>query len=361
MMRALPMDFPEDRATHAIDDAFMFGPALLVHPVTRPMLRIEPPPPATIPADYLRTPDGQPGLAGQYFAGREFAAPKGKVVDRTIDHSWPAPPLATIPAGLASLDDFSARWQGFLVAPEDGEYEIGVEGDDGYRLYLDGKRVIDSWANGGKRLGTTRVTLRRGQRVPVTLEYYQATAERSLRLAWRTPAALRTLSSDKPAPDTTMRTWLPRGAGWYDFWTNQPYEGGQTVARATPLAIVPLYVRAGAILPMGPVMQYATEQPDAPLEIRIYPGADGSFTLYDDDNETYAYERGESSRIRLEWNDRTGVLSIGAREGSYPGMVRERRFNLVLVKPGSGGGIGSMATTQAVRYDGKAVSVTLRR
>ncbi|WP_338763262.1 TIM-barrel domain-containing protein [Massilia sp. METH4] len=361
MMRALPMDFPDDVATHAIDDAFMFGRALLVHPVTRPMLRIEPPPPATIPADSLRTPDGRSGLAGQYFAGRDFATPRGKVVDRTIDHAWPAPPLATLPAGLASLDDFSARWKGFLVAPEDGEYEIGVEGDDGYRLYLDGKRVIESWANGGKRLGTTRMTLRRGQRVPVTLEYYQATAERSLRLAWRTPAALRALSTDKPARDTTMRTYLPRGTAWYDFWTGERHDGGQVVARDTPLAIVPLYVRAGSILPMGPVMQYATERPDAPLEIRIYPGADGSFTLYDDDNETYAYERGESSRIRLDWNDREGVLSIGAREGSYPGMAMERQFNLVLVQPGSTGGIGNAATTQAVRYDGKAVKVTLER
>lgn len=176
LMRALPMDFADDKETYGINDAFMFGPSLLVHPVTRPMYRIQPPPPATIPAEFLHTPDGRPGLAGQYFEGRNFEVPKGQVIDKTIDHSWPAPPLATIPAGLAGLDDFSARWNGTLEAPEDGEYEIGVEGDDGYRLYLDGAAVIERWENGGKRLATTRVALRKGQRVKLALEYYQATS-----------------------------------------------------------------------------------------------------------------------------------------------------------------------------------------
>jgi alpha-D-xyloside xylohydrolase len=361
LMRALPMDFATDKATYGIDDAFMFGPSLLVHPVTRPMFRIQPPPPATIPADFLRTPDGQPGLAGQYFEGRNFETPKGQVVDKVIDHVWPAPPLATIPAGLDKLDDFSVRWTGTLEAPEDGEYDIGVEGDDGYRLFIDGARVIEDWQNGGKRLATTRQTLRKGQRIKLTLEYFQATSDRSVRLAWRTPSAMRTLTANKPAVDTTMRTYLPQGAGWYDFWTNQRHAGGQTVARDTPLDTVPLYVRAGAILPLGPVMQYATEQPDAPYEIRIYQGANGSFTLYDDDNETYAYEKGQSARTTLAWNDQTRTLSIGARKGSFPGMVRGRTLKLVLVDEANGKGIADAQATRTVRYDGKPLAVKFGR
>ncbi len=359
LMRALPMDFASDKATYAINDAFMFGPSLLVHPVTRPMFRISAPPPATIPAEALRTPEGEPGLAGQYFEGRNFETPKGKVVDKIIDHVWPAPPLATIPAGLEKLDDFSVRWNGTLEAPEDGEFEIGVEGDDGYRLFLDGKRVIESWVNGGKRLGTTRQVLRKGQRVKLTLEYYQATSDRSVRLAWRTPSAIRALAEQKPALDMSLRTYLPKGAGWYDFWTNQHYAGGQEVQRDVPLDIVPLYVRAGAILPLGPEVQYATEQPDAPLEIRIYPGADGSFTLYEDDNETYAYEKGQSARIDLRWNEAAKTFSIGARKGSFPGMVKSRTLNLVLVDPANGKGIGQAEPTRTVRYDGKPITVKL--
>ncbi|MTW09980.1 DUF5110 domain-containing protein [Pseudoduganella eburnea] len=357
LMRALPMDFADDKATYAINDAFMFGPSLLVHPVTRPMYRIQPPPPATIPGDALRTPDGQPGLAGQYFEGRNFEVPKGKVIDKVIDHSWPAPPLATIPAGLSQLDDFSARWNGTLEAPEDGEYEIGVEGDDGYRLYLDDAVVLERWENGGKRLASTRQVLRKGQRVKVKLEYFQATSDRSLRLAWRTPSAIRALAESKPVTDASMRTYLPKGAAWYDFWTNQRYEGGQAVVRDVPLDIVPLYVRAGAILPMGPELQYATEQPEAPYEIRIYPGADGSFTLYDDDNETYAYEKGQSARVKLSWNDKAKTLAIGARQGSFPGMVKTRILNLVLAGQANGKGLATAQATRTVRYDGKSIFV----
>ena len=361
LMRPLPMDFAEDKATYGINDAFMFGPSLLVHPVTRPMYRIQPPPPATIPADYLRTPDGQPGLAGQYFEGRNFEIPRGQVVDKVIDHSWPAPPLATIPAGLSRLDDFSARWTGTLEAPEEGEYEIGVEGDDGYRLFLDGAVVLERWENGGKRLASSRQMLRKGQRINVTLEYYQATSDRSLRLAWRTPGAVRALAESKPVADASMRTYLPKGAPWYDFWTNQRHEGGQTVVRDVPLDIVPLYVRAGAILPMGPALQYATEQPDAPYEIRIYSGADGNFTLYEDDNETYAYEKGQSASVALAWNDKAKTLAIGARKGSFPGMVKGRTLNLVLLDQGNGKGIGAAQPTRIVRYEGKPMIVKFRR
>jgi len=361
LMRALPMDFPEDQATYGINDAFMFGPSLLVHPVTRPMYRIQPPPPATIPNPYLRTPDGRPGLAGQYFEGRNFDIPKGHVIDKVIDHSWPAPPLTTMPAGLSQLDDFSARWNGTLEAPEDGEYEIGVEGDDGYRLFLDGALVLERWENGGKRLASTRQVLRKGQRVTLQLEYYQATAERSLRLAWRTPSALRELTDNKPATDASMRTYLPKGTAWYDFWTNQRYEGGQNLVRDTPLDIVPLYVRAGAILPMGPALQYATERLEAPYEIRIYPGADGSFTLYEDDNETYAYERGQSARVVLAWNDKASTLTIGARKGRFPGMAKGRTLNLVLVDQAHGKGIAAAQGTQVVHYEGKPIVVKFGR
>jgi alpha-D-xyloside xylohydrolase len=357
LMRPLPMDFTDDKATFGINDAFMFGPSLLVHPVTRAMYRIEPPPPATIPASQLRTPDGKPGLAGQYFEGRNFETPKGHVIDATIDHAWPAPPLADMPAGLDRLEQFSARWTGTLEAPEDGEYEIATEGDDGTRLFLDGALVIDNWKNGGKRLVSARQTWRKGQRIDVRLEYFQDTMDRSLRLAWRTPSAILAQKENKAALDLTMKTYLPKGAGWYDFWTNQRHDGGQTVARETPLDIFPLYVRAGTVLPMGPVVQYATEQPDAPYEIRIYPGADGSFTLYEDDNETYNYEKGQSARYTLAWNDAAKTLTIGARKGSYPGMVKQRILNLVVVNEANGKGIANGHATRSVIYAGQPLVV----
>jgi alpha-D-xyloside xylohydrolase len=357
MMRALPMDFPDDRGVHNINDAFQFGPSFLVHPVTRQMYRMPPPPAATIPATALRTPDGKPGLAGQYFEGRSFEAPKGQTIDTSIDFQWPGPPLADIPAGLKSLENFSARWTGSIVAPEDGEYELGVEGDDGFRLIIDGKLAIDDWNTGGKRYRDTKVTLKQGQSVPVTLEYYQGLSDRNLRLAWRTPSQLASLAKDAGKPDTTMQTYLPVGADWYDFWTHQRFSGGKTVSKDVPLDVFPLYVRAGAIVPMGPVVQYATERPDAPYEIRIYPGADGKFTVYEDDNETYDYEKGRYATYDLIWNDAAKSFTVGARKGSYPGLVKTRKLNVVLVSPGNASAIEPANATKSISYSGKPVSV----
>lgn len=357
LMRALAMDFPDDSKVHNINDAFQFGPSLLVHPVTRQMHRMPPPPATTIPTSALRTPDGKPGLAGQYFAGRAFDTPKGKTVDATIDFQWPGPPLADMPAGLTSMDNFSARWTGSLVAPEEGEYELAVEGDDGFRLFIDGKLAIDDWRNGGRRYVGTKASLKQGQRVALTLEYYQATSERNLRLAWRTPSQQASMAKETGKPDATMHTYLPAGTSWYDFWTHERFAGGTTVSKEVALDVFPLYVRAGAIVPMGPVVQYATERPDAPFEIRIYPGANGTFTVYEDDNETYDYEKGRYATYELTWNDATKSLTIGARKGRYPGLVRKRTLNLVLVGPANASAIEAANASKSITYTGRPLTV----
>ncbi len=358
MMRGLPMDFPDDRNVRKTDDAFMFGPAFLVHPITRAMYRTSAPPATTVPTEALRTADGKPGLEVQYFEGRDFERPMGKQIDPKVDHTWPGPPLADPPAGLSKLDDFSARWMGKLVAPEDGEYEIGVEGDDGFRLWLDGKLVVQDWNAAAARYQGTKVTLRKGQEVALRLDYYQAGRDRVLRLRWRTPSEMRALAAKRPAVDGVVQTYLPTGADWYDFWTNERFKGGQTVGKPCPLNVLPLYVRAGSILPMGPAVQYATEKPDAPYEIRVYPGKDAKFEIYEDDNETYRYEKGERALIPLRWDDRKGVLTIGTRKSSFLGMTKRRAFRVVWMSRGHGTGIGPAAKADAVvTYDGQAVQV----
>ena len=360
MMRALPMDFPDDRGVHNINDAFMFGPSFLVHPVTRPMFHFQPPPAATIPASALRTADGKPGLAGQYYAGTNFETPKGKTLDATIDFRWPGPPLTDIPAGLSSLNDFSARWTGSVTAPEDGEYELGVDGDDGYRLFVDGKLLVEDWTNGPTRYKGAKVRLTKGQSVAIKLEFFQGGGDRSLRLAWRTPSQIAEMANKKVEIDTTMQTYLPKDAVWYDFWTHERFDGGQTVTKTVPLDVMPLYVRAGSIVPMGPFVQYATERPDADYEIRVYPGADGTFTVYEDDNETYNYEKGQYATYDLTWNEAKKTLSIGARKGTYPGLVKARKLNIVLVNPANATAINPATATKSVTYTGAPVSLSFR-
>ena len=128
----------------------------------------------------------------------------------------------------------------------------------------------------------------------------------------------------------TAVKYLPKGAEWYDFWTGKRYKGGQNLTIETTLDRVPMFVRAGSILPLGPEMQYVGEKAWDNLEIRVYPGADGSFTLYEDEGDNYNYEKGAYATITFHWNDRTRKLTIGQRQGSYPGMLQTRQFTIVM-------------------------------
>ena len=358
MMRGLPMDFPDDLAVRKIDDAYMFGPAFLVHPITRAMYHVGAPPAAIIPTDALTTPDGKPGLEVEYFEGTNFEKSAGKEIDAKVDHNWPGPPLTQLPAQLKSLDNFSARWEGFVLPPEDGEYEIGVDIDDGARVWIDGKPIIDNWGNGVTRYRGGKVVLRKGQKAAIKIEYFNGTGQRVLRLSWRTPSELEALRNAKPALDNSYATYLPKGAAWFDFWTNARYDGGQKVTGHYALNRFPLYVRAGSIVPMGPVVQYATEKLDAPYEIRVYPGADARFTIYEDDNETYNYEKGQYAAYELTWNDATNTLTVGERKGAFPGMTASRTLRIELASQDANAGIGEgSANVKTVTYSGKKIEV----
>ncbi len=147
----------------------------------------------------------------------------------------------------------------------------------------------------------------------------------------------------------TATKYLPKGATWYDFWTGQQYKGGQTVTLQTSLETVPMFVRAGSIVPLGPEMQYVGEKAWDNLEMRVYPGADGTFTLYEDEGDSYNYEKGVHSTITFLWNDKSRTLTIGERKGEYPGMLKSRRFTVVLPNGNS----------QTIDYDGQQKQIKL--
>jgi len=158
----------------------------------------------------------------------------------------------------------------------------------------------------------------------------------------------------------SQKIYLPEGTDWTDFWTGERVKGGQELTRNVPIDIMPLYVKAGSIVPMGPVVQYANEKKPAELEIRIYEGADGAFTLYEDENDNYNYEKGVFSTLSMKWNNQSKVLMIGERKGSFPGMLQKRIFNIVMVNKNNGTG-PRMAVTfnKVVKYTGKAMSVKM--
>lgn len=158
----------------------------------------------------------------------------------------------------------------------------------------------------------------------------------------------------------TQDVYLPKGTKWFDFWTGEALNGGQMVTKEVPIDIIPLYVRAGSIVPFGPKVQYSTEKKWNNLEIRIYPGADGEFVLYEDENDNYNYEKGAYSTIKFTWDDANRTLNIADREGTFPGMLKSRKFNIVVVDKENGtGSAQSTKFTKSVSYGGKKKSVKL--
>jgi alpha-D-xyloside xylohydrolase len=156
---------------------------------------------------------------------------------------------------------------------------------------------------------------------------------------------------------TTRPVYLPQ-AKWYDFWTGTSIEGGRMINAITPLDRLPLYIRAGSILPLGPDQEWSTQKPEDPIELRIYPGADGDFVIYEDENDNYNYEKSVYATITLHWDDAAHTLTIGDRKGQFPGMLENRTFHVVFVRENHGVGVNPADEVDKVpQYSGKQVTV----
>jgi len=156
---------------------------------------------------------------------------------------------------------------------------------------------------------------------------------------------------------TQRQLYLPAGVEWVDFWTGKRMSGGQTITADAPLDRIPIYGRAGSIVPIGPRAESATAKAD-PIEIRIYPGANGDFNLYEDGGDNYDYEHGAYSVIPFHWDEKSRRLTIGDRHGSFPGMLEHRTFHAVIVREGHGAGITSSSPPDVtIEYHGKATPV----
>jgi alpha-D-xyloside xylohydrolase len=165
---------------------------------------------------------------------------------------------------------------------------------------------------------------------------------------------------DSNKSGTTRKVYLPKNTNWIDFWTGKKLKGGQTIDAPAPIETIPLYVREGSIVPMGPLVEYATQKPADNIELRIYPGADGHFTLYEDANNTYNYEKGEFATFDFNWNDKAKELSISERKGTFPGMLKTRKFSIVVVAENKGTGENrTVKPDKVVDYNGKAIQIKL--
>ncbi|MDE6556748.1 MAG: DUF5110 domain-containing protein, partial [Duncaniella sp.] len=153
--------------------------------------------------------------------------------------------------------------------------------------------------------------------------------------------------------------YLPSGTDWYDFYTGRRYEGGCRLTADAPYERIPLFVRAGSIIPFGPDIQWSDEKPASEIDLYVYTGADGNFTLYEDEGVNYNYEKGRYSRIPFKFDNTTSTLTIGGREGEFDGMLGERRFNIVVISPDGPKGFSRENTAKSVTYAGSPITIRL--
>jgi alpha-D-xyloside xylohydrolase len=352
IMRGLPMDFPRDQATFGIDDQFLFGPSLMVCPVTSYMLHRPPELTVLVPTANLRTQDGKPGVLVTYAKDVAHKTVSLQRVEPQINLMW-----YTGRPDYATESTFSIRWEGKLVPSQTGPHQLHVKSFGARRLFLDGKELPFLFGDTLERY-TQPIEMKAGEAHDLVMEIENPTPGAvKAQLFWRTPDlyAKEKLVEKRPQ---TRSVYLPKGTSWTDFWTGKPLPGGKTITADAPIDKIPLLVKAGALLPLGPDVQYASEKPADPIELRIYPGADGEFTLYEDDGDSYDYEKGLFATIRFQWDDGKRQLTIGERQGHFPTMLEQRTFHVVLVKPGNGGGMElARKPDEVIAYDGKETIV----
>ena len=362
MMRGLNFDFRTDKNVINIADEYMFGSAFLVAPVTdcmyyKDLVNIANKS-VIIPAHYFSINEKNAGLKTALYNGANFETKIAVRTDTAVVFDWGT----SNPQEGINYDNYSIRWEGFVTAPETGEYIFITYGDDGTRLWIDNKKLVDDWTQHGAIYQSGKIRLETNKKYPVKLEYNELIGGASISLLWITPSKMiennKLAAQYNPNIIKSRTVYLPKSKGWFDFWTGKSFSGGQTIQVPAPIDIMPLFVKAGSIVPMGPFLQYTTEKPADPLEIRIYPGANGSFVLYEDENDNYNYEKGIFSTITFNWNESEKKLNISDRIGEFPGMLKNRTFNIVLVNERHGNGLEICPKPdKTIIYDGKKQNI----
>ncbi|MBN2213679.1 MAG: DUF5110 domain-containing protein [Bacteroidales bacterium] len=345
-MRGLPMDFSADRNTRSIDDQFMFGPAIMVCPVTEYMYHRPPEQSRLIGPGYFRTKDGKPGLNARYYRDNRYQILGKEQTDSCIDVFW-----YTGRPGYVTDSMFSIRWEGKIIPKETGTHQFHMKSFDSKRIILEGRELPVVYTSTEQYTDTIYLEANREYSLVVETENNSTGAARML-LYWKTPETFR-MERTNVLKEKTRNVYLASGHVWFDFWTGSKHQGGQNAVFQSPVNIIPLLVKAGSIIPMGPFLQYASEKPADPIELRIYPGADGTFTLYEDENDNYNYEKGIYATIDFIWDEDSQTLTIEEQKGHFPGLLKERTINVILVSENHGTGIKICSNPdKVIHYEG---------
>ena len=318
LLRRLDLDYPQF-AEAGRNDEYLLGKYVLVAPVLQGELQI-------VPADWLKTPDGQPGLQAEFFTNTDLSGPPALTrTDAAVNFDWsknsPAPGLPT--------DNYTARWTGTVAVPAAlGDVVLAAIADDGARVWVDDKLMIDAWGPHDATTSEATAVLTAGQSHQLRIEYLQLQYNALMKLQWRSVKA-----------NSALRiAWVPPG-NWMDAWTGEWISGPVMVTNDVPRDQIPIYIKSGAVLPLAPEMQYTGQLPWDPITLDLYPhsGVTTGATLYEDDTLTTAYQRGKfrNTAVTAAADDagKTVSVKIGAAVGKFNGALKERAWMLRIHPP----------------------------
>ena len=354
IMRGLPMDFESDAKTYSIDDQYLFGPSIMVCPVTEYMLHRPPMSSVPITSRYFKTKDGKTGLNAQYYKDTEYKKLSLERIDSCINVNY----YATGRPDYVTDSTMAMKWSGKIIPSETGKHQFHIKCYGSSKIFINGKLL--PFVYQGVESYTDLIDLEAGKEYDFAVEKENGTPGAfRMELFWKTPSIL---AEEKVVEkrEQTRNVYLPANTQWFDFWTGETLKGGETIKSDAPIDKIPLLVKAGSIIPMGPFVQYSNEKPADPLEIRVYPGANGEFQLYEDENDNYNYEKGAFSTISFSWDDANHKLTIGKRKGSFAGMLEKRSFQITVVGKSKGTGIEiSKTPDKTIQYTGEETVVQL--
>ncbi len=356
MMRGLAFDFNDDPNVYNIDNEYMFGPAFLVRPVTEKMYYENNYLGDVIGKENLFNKNGEPGcLTTQFFNGLDFDTLVTTDIREKIDFDWNDG--VSRPDGVNQYY-YSIRFSGEIETKESGKFTFLSTSNDGIRVLINDEVIIENWTPHGVTVDIGEINLNAHEKYKIKVEYFQTLGGAITKLAWIKPSVAANLQAQKVPPTKSVQVYLPKFSNWIDFWRGTSFEGGQTIPVPAPIDEMPLLIKAGSIIPMGPYLQYADEKPADPIELRIYSGADAEFTLYEDENDNYNYEKGIYATIQFNWNEKEQTLTIGKRRGQFPRMLTERTFNIVWVSKGHGVGVAPEEKIDNVlKYSGEKLII----
>jgi hypothetical protein len=331
LLRRLDLAYP-GHPEAAASDQYLLGDGLLVAPITdgEPCLR-------PVPAGWLKTAGGQPGLVLDLFPNENLLGPPGATGrEPMVDDNWSdTPPAPGIP-----LEHFSARWTG-TVTP-DRPAQLGIRMEEGGRLWLDGRMVVDQWIPAARNLGLDQVTLEPGRTHDLKVELRHGEGDAACQLFFR-PMEL-------PSRPARRQVWLPEGV-WINAWTGERIQGPRRLEVAAAATEIPMFLRAGSLFPLAPDMQHTGEKPWDPLTLDVYPhpAVAAEAELYEDDGISNGYRAGQCRRtpLRTRMEGRRMTVRIGEAAGSFPGAPQARAWSLRLHV------IPEMGKIQGVWVDGR--------